>query len=835
MRQVRIDPHDRRRAGFTILEVLIALTASLLLMLGLARAYKLLGDKVTERQSEMELSSRLRDISIRLRDELRGATCEMTPPAKVEGAEGYLVYHEGPFTDVTGILGSVPHPTPDSIKFFPDSRFGDFDDYLAFTTRAKEGAPFMGFIPRGVLDAIRFMNMPIAQRALITGPYVTNPNHGTELVPFYSQVAEVAYWVSPQWARNPNGTLMYDTQVADGSGNFSLHPVYLDRNEDLLPDKLNLHRRVLLVRPDLNVTPAEMSVANGAGVPTPTPPTWNIPTIPFLIWNSTLSRFEVVPISDVNAANVALFPEGGSIIAPGLWEDSVNTALQYTDSPNWLAGVARVQQVMDLSISRVTDSWSLPESSQATIGTYGMPTSILKANSLAELTRPENRFAHVRIPQSMLSGQPGSSMPQIALAPPHPYLIAREVSPAALPDAQHPLAQAATAPTTFPHQADEPANNGHGATPYLSRYGRFTMTTFVRPEFNLADRVDDGGAGGTSVARVNRGGSDIIATDVVGFNVQVYDPSAPRFVWMGNDAVAGTAADDDLDSTLDDADELGWPGSDDESVSVNDPRIDEVFVGNGNRLIGNWNQTPVQPFATVNRGDFVDLGYMRLAGGPMRSLIQFDEQGNSITPLLTGVIADQFVSPFSGFANTPTVTVPGAPPTVYTSFFPLQWERSGRMVIDSLNDGRLSSFYQPVYDTWSDSYATDPFDQEGLGFGTATGSGYAVEVGLATPGVAGLEETRSTQITPSNAAPGEIVNTRNIVVRRWTSLDGSYINAGRFSDQNAGAGQSNNQSSTSPLPVTPPVSEPLRAIRISIRLNDFTAETIRQQTVIQEF
>ena len=103
--------HSRgHRRGFTILEVLIALTAALLLMIGLARTYKLLGNKITERQSELDLSSRLRDVAIRLRDELRRATSSMSPPAKVAAAEGYLVYHEGPFTDSTSLLGSIPNP-----------------------------------------------------------------------------------------------------------------------------------------------------------------------------------------------------------------------------------------------------------------------------------------------------------------------------------------------------------------------------------------------------------------------------------------------------------------------------------------------------------------------------------------------------------------------------------------------------------------------------------------------------------------------------------------------------------------------------------------------------
>ncbi|MCC9601486.1 hypothetical protein LOC67_13095 [Stieleria sp. JC731] len=834
-------PSHRRIAkdGFTILEVLIALTASLLLMLGLARAYKLLGDKITERQSEMDLSVRLRDVSIRLRDELRRATCEMTPPAKVSAGEGYLVYHEGPFTDSTTILGSVPHPTPANTTYFPDSRVGDMDDFLAFTSRAKEGAPFMGFIPQGVLDAVRFIKgqMTAAEQSAYTNV------SGTQLTPFYSEVAEIAYWVSPEWVRNADGSLYYENQVADTNGDYTYHPVYLDRNGDLLPDRLNLHRRVLLVRPDLNFTPAEMSIVNGTGVPATIPATWSVPTIPFLV--RTASGLRVLPISDVSATNQAIFPNAVSINAPGLWQNTGTPAAQLLASPHWLTGLARIQQVMDLSISRVTDYWSTPATAAGTYATYGMPTAILKANSLAELTRPENRFAHVRIPHQVISASPGSSMPQLALCPPHPYLVAREFSPADLLDTTDPLTTVNGAPTTFPHQADATVGTAPGNAKYLDRYGRFTLKTFLRPEFNLADQVSDVGAGGTSLARVRRGGSDIIATDVVGFNIQIYDPSAPRFVWMGPDGQPGVAGvDDDVDgSVTDEADELGWPGSDDEVVTVNDPRIDEVFVGNGNRTPTNWNATPNRLFSRVDGGDFVDLGYMRLAGGPMRGLFQFDQTGSDISPVIlpttpaasTTNHVEEFVSPFSGFsADRITIDAP-TPFGSQQSTFPVSWENSGRMVVrTAAATTHVSSFYQPVYDTWTDSYASDPFDQEGVAIGTTvTGFNYAVEVGGFN--ATAYTERRRTQANPSNGSPADNVTPRYVVQRRWSSLDGAYANPGQFFAQDAGKNQTINQRSADPIGITAPVPQPLRALKVSIRLNDLSAETIRQQTVIQEF
>ncbi len=228
-------PPSTSKSGFTIVEILIALTASLLLMLGLTRAYKMLGDRITESQSRLEMSSTLRDVAFRMRDELRRATSDMTPPGKSAAGNGYLVYYEGPFTDATTVLGDpppVPPAVPEAIPdYYPTSRFGDIDDYLAFTANAEEGSPFVGFIPNGVLQAHRFANgtMTAAEIAAYSNASAVT------LVPFYAKQAEIAYWLSPRWARTGTGDIAYDP----GSG----HPLFADLDGDQMPDRLDLRRR----------------------------------------------------------------------------------------------------------------------------------------------------------------------------------------------------------------------------------------------------------------------------------------------------------------------------------------------------------------------------------------------------------------------------------------------------------------------------------------------------------------------------------------------------------------------------------------------------------------
>ncbi|MEM6469149.1 MAG: hypothetical protein AAF802_06235 [Planctomycetota bacterium] len=850
------------RDGFTILEVLIALTASLLLMLGLARAYKLLGDKITERQSELDLSSRLRDVAIQLRDELRRATCDMTPPASQAGAEGYLVYHEGPFADTTTIQGSIANPAPVNASEFPDSRYGDFDDYLAFTTRATEGAPFVGFIPRGILDAKRFARMSGPARA------ATEWGDPTDLVPFYSRVAEIAYWLSPEWERNPaDGTLVYtaDDDVPDANGLLPLYPRFRDRDGDLLPDRMSLHRRVLLIRPDLNMTPAEIYTANFGSTATPgtLPPHWYTPSIPFLVNNG--GTRQIVALTDGSGASQAFYKSVNpttapvSLAVPGRWSNlsgatapvamnDANIAQMATASPDWMVGLARMQQVMDLSISRTTEDRG-PRTSQSDFGprdsffgsngppiAYGMPTSIVRANSLSDLTRPENRFAYCRIPQALLNGFPGSTMPQLALCPPHAYITARESSPPVLPDPNDPLLT--NTPTTFPTQASHVGAAAPGDTPLLGVYGRFTMTTFLRPEFNLADQVTDRNSLGSSVALVNRAGADIIATDVVGFDIKVFDPEAPRFIWHGPDQQAGNVGDDDGDgvptnaaigpTNPDDPDELGWPSTDDEFVGVNSLRLDQVLINNGNRTFGDWVPNAVSPFSLIDRGEFVDVGYGRLSGGPMGGLIQYDESGNGVPDSNIAF----FVSEFSGIQNgTTSRAVVGATVTDYASTYPASWEQSGRFVLkNAAGHPAISSFYQPVFDTWTDSYATDPFDQEGE-YLTAIANNYGMLIGGISASTAAFNDFRTAQNNPaSSLAP----QNRNVVAKFWSQFQ-SVGQQGEFSGTNAGQSSLPTTPSANPIEITPPVPQPLRAIKISIRLNDFGAETIRQQTVVQEF
>ncbi len=73
--------------GFTIVEVLVALTITLIMMGAMAQAFKYMGTQIQSGRAAVELSGKVRATSVRLRDELRRVTANvtLTPPLKTPG------------------------------------------------------------------------------------------------------------------------------------------------------------------------------------------------------------------------------------------------------------------------------------------------------------------------------------------------------------------------------------------------------------------------------------------------------------------------------------------------------------------------------------------------------------------------------------------------------------------------------------------------------------------------------------------------------------------------------------------------------------------------------
>ncbi|MCE9604734.1 MAG: prepilin-type N-terminal cleavage/methylation domain-containing protein [Planctomycetia bacterium] len=151
--------HDRRcsswvrraRNGFTLLEVVVALTITLILMGLVVEIFSKIGKGVNNSRANMELNDQLRNAKHRLIQDLRGVTAPMTPPLSPYMNHGYFEYVEGPRCASTqtyagssggdigeelGTVGTNAH--------YVNSVIGDSDDILMFTTRSVDDELFIG-------------------------------------------------------------------------------------------------------------------------------------------------------------------------------------------------------------------------------------------------------------------------------------------------------------------------------------------------------------------------------------------------------------------------------------------------------------------------------------------------------------------------------------------------------------------------------------------------------------------------------------------------------------------------------------------------------------------
>jgi len=132
--------------GLTLIEVLVALVATLILMGAVISVLGMVGTNVANSRSQIEVSNRLRSAQMQLRDDLAGATCPGMVWQRPEAGNGYLEIIEGPIRDA--VVGSGPNYSPKP----PESLEGDTDDMILLTTKSK-GQPFVGKIGKAVFQS----------------------------------------------------------------------------------------------------------------------------------------------------------------------------------------------------------------------------------------------------------------------------------------------------------------------------------------------------------------------------------------------------------------------------------------------------------------------------------------------------------------------------------------------------------------------------------------------------------------------------------------------------------------------------------------------------------
>ena len=250
-------PPTFARFGLTLIEVMIATTITLLMMLALAQGFKSLSQTVSEGRAKLILSDQLRGLNQLLRSDLEGRTTDSSTPQSALLSAGYFKYYDGPISDATAALfNHLPTTNPDVYVEgrLSASKWGDIDDILMFTAKAKPGQVFRGKVPWALL----MINAVNKGGALPSGFNWTTAWQTD--VTISSEYAEIVWFVMPLNELNSIDPNNPDNMV------FDVAPGVVDHNgdgvldTDGMPDRVALCRRVLLIRPDMNITPTEAMI-----------------------------------------------------------------------------------------------------------------------------------------------------------------------------------------------------------------------------------------------------------------------------------------------------------------------------------------------------------------------------------------------------------------------------------------------------------------------------------------------------------------------------------------------------------------------------------------------
>lgn len=173
-----------RPSGYTLVEILVATTLSLILLGAVVQMFGNVGRSITDSRSMLEMSDHLRMAAMRLQQDLAGATVTMSPPRRPEKNEGYFEYIEGP----VGVVAGAQPVAWNTDTAAADTTVGDFDDILMFTTRSA-GRPFVGrygasTIQSDVAEVAWFIRgRTLYRRVLLVAP---SASLGAIVAPYYA-------------------------------------------------------------------------------------------------------------------------------------------------------------------------------------------------------------------------------------------------------------------------------------------------------------------------------------------------------------------------------------------------------------------------------------------------------------------------------------------------------------------------------------------------------------------------------------------------------------------------------------------------------------------------
>lgn len=122
-----------RRKAVTLIELLVAIAATLVLMTAVTTAISMLGGRMGNNRATIEMIDQLRSVRQKLQSDLAGHTAQALPWQDAETGGGYIEIIEGNDPQMQDRLSGWPSG---------DNRFGDRDDIIALTVRSQ-GPPFV--------------------------------------------------------------------------------------------------------------------------------------------------------------------------------------------------------------------------------------------------------------------------------------------------------------------------------------------------------------------------------------------------------------------------------------------------------------------------------------------------------------------------------------------------------------------------------------------------------------------------------------------------------------------------------------------------------------------
>ena len=127
------------RCGYTLIEILLAVTLGLVLMLGVVQMFAMVANFITGSQGLMELDQKVRSAQIMLQNDLSRYTSRMSVPSEPNSCAGYFRIEENSQTSNAS--------QDDRLQNFYGTNLtgiiGDDDDVLTFTIHDMD-SPFIG-------------------------------------------------------------------------------------------------------------------------------------------------------------------------------------------------------------------------------------------------------------------------------------------------------------------------------------------------------------------------------------------------------------------------------------------------------------------------------------------------------------------------------------------------------------------------------------------------------------------------------------------------------------------------------------------------------------------